>query len=168
MCIKKKFFYLSLAFIILIITSCNRIMNTNTSYRVAKNKEYYKDCGFILNCICNNNKTNTNPSIVVTVFTPETWGDFYYDFLKGEKCEKNLTLKSISINFRNNTDTLILLRKDDKNNFYFTSPNLKNEIDKFDEIEIKLDFDNQNMRKIFIFKRHIFKYNTKSRHNSVC
>ena len=141
------------------MTSCNRYI-TMTSYRQSPKKEYQKECGYIVKCICNIKKTDSIQNILVTIFTPKTWGDIYYDYLEGLPCNDSVTVKAVTLSFSNFTDTLTLIRFDTKNNFYFTVPDLKNKVKANKQLEIKLLFLNDSKGKIITLKRHRHTYIT--------
>lgn len=140
---------------VLLFSSCSTV--TEISYRQNNKSEYIKECGYILSC-----KFELN-SLIITTYTSNTWGDFYYQELGGIHCVKDdLKIKSINIDFPETNDKLNIEKVSDKNEFYFVSKDLQNILKRNKEIRVSvIHSENGNdINAIYILKRHRHSYIT--------
>lgn len=143
-------------FILLIFaTSCN--YHTAISYRLDKSEEYCKQDGYMFNCEMDGS------NLVVSTFTPESWGaEFYYDYLEGKKSNRKVRILNTKLKFINTNDTLILKEVREEHTFIYKSKDIHKIIDENEKLKLTINMmiDSIKVKKYFLLYRHKNTYST--------
>ncbi len=82
---------------------------------------------------------NYGDVLIISTYTPETWGDsFYYGYLHGKQTERKLKITAVDLKFIDTSDTLILKEIQKEREYLFTSSNLKSLVDSNKRLKIKI------------------------------